>query len=75
MGLLAKFKYEQPQPQIFYGALAEDTVAMCADLYSDTTGKDLTGTFVVDVGGGPGFFADHFTAVGARYAVRRNRRG
>lgn len=69
VGLLAKFKYEQPEPEIFYGALAEDTVAMCADLYRDSTGKDLTGTLVVDVGGGPGFFADYFTAVGARYAV------
>ncbi len=69
VSLLAKFKYEQPQPEIFYGALAEDTLAMCADLYADVTEKDLADTFVVDVGGGPGFFADHFTNVGARYAV------
>lgn len=74
-GLLAKFKYEQTQPDIFYGALAEDTAAMCADLYLDGSGHPLTGRKIVDVGGGPGYFAKQFTAAGASYIVIEPDRG
>ncbi|HEY5844524.1 MAG TPA: SAM-dependent methyltransferase, partial [Mycobacterium sp.] len=31
--LLAEFRFEQPDPARFYGALAQDTSAMVADLW------------------------------------------
>lgn len=65
--LLGTFKYEQTQPDIFYGAIAEDSMAMVRDLYAGTTGHGLAGTLVLDVGGGPGYFADAFAAAGAQY--------
>ncbi|MCV7192279.1 class I SAM-dependent methyltransferase [Mycolicibacterium brumae] len=66
--LLGEFRYEQPDPDRFYGALADDTAAMTADLWAGAhAGADLGGTTVLDVGGGPGYFADAFAARGARY--------
>ena len=65
--LLGEFRYEQPDPARFYGAIAADTAVLVADLYRGATGRDLSGTLVLDVGGGPGYFADEFAARGARY--------
>lgn len=67
VGLLGDFRHEQSAPELFYGALARDTVDLIGDLYADLTDRDLTGTTVVDVGGGPGYFAEVFGAAGARY--------
>ena len=60
--LLSEFRYEQSDPARFYGALAEDTVAMVGDLW----GARPAGT-VLDVGGGPGYFASAFTDAGWNY--------
>ena len=65
--LLGEFRYEQPDPARFYGAIAADTAVLVADLHGGATGRDLSGTLVLDVGGGPGYFADEFAARGARY--------
>jgi SAM-dependent methyltransferase len=65
--LLGSFRFEQIDPARFYGGIAADTAALVADFYRDLTGADLTGTTVLDVGGGPGYFADEFGARGARY--------
>ncbi|MFV0494911.1 class I SAM-dependent methyltransferase [Mycobacterium sp.] len=65
--LLSEFRYEQSEPARFYGALAADTVAMLGDLWQGLTGADLAGTTVLDVGGGPGYFASAFATAGARY--------
>ena len=62
-GLLNDFRFEQTDPERFYSALARDSVELIADLYPDP----LDGAVVVDVGGGPGYFADGFRARGARY--------
>lgn len=59
--LVRAFGKEQSEPAVFYGALAEDSVRQ-ARCYAD-----LRGAIMVDVGGGPGFFADAFTAAGATY--------
>ncbi|MFT3660868.1 MAG: class I SAM-dependent methyltransferase [Gordonia sp. (in: high G+C Gram-positive bacteria)] len=61
--LLHEFGYEQSEPDRFYSALAEDTAQMVAALHPEP----LDGAAVLDVGGGPGFFADAFTARGADY--------
>lgn len=61
VGLLGQFRYEQSDPARFYGALAEDTAAMVDDLWQRTPGT------VLDVGGGPGYFAAAFTDAGWRY--------
>ncbi|GAA4948769.1 class I SAM-dependent methyltransferase [Streptomonospora halophila] len=58
--LFAAFRQEQADPDRFYGTLARDTVAQ---LRSYTR---LEGAVVVDVGGGPGYFADELRAAGAR---------
>ncbi|GAA1482043.1 class I SAM-dependent methyltransferase [Gordonia sinesedis] len=60
-GLLNDFRFEQSDPARFYGALAVDTAAMVGVF------ADLDGAVVVDVGGGPGYFADEFRTRGARY--------
>ncbi|MBO0855268.1 MAG: class I SAM-dependent methyltransferase [Nocardia sp.] len=65
--LLSSFRFEGSDPARFYGGVAADTVDLVADFYRDLTGRDLTGTTIVDVGGGPGYFAERFTAAGARY--------
>lgn len=65
--LLSEFRYEQPDPARFYGALAADTAAMVSDLWRATHGEPLSGRTLLDVGGGPGYFATAFTAAGVHY--------
>jgi SAM-dependent methyltransferase len=65
--LLGQFRYEQRDPARFYGALAEDTAAMVADLWLDANGTSPAGRTVLDVGGGPGYFAAAFADAGLRY--------
>jgi SAM-dependent methyltransferase len=60
-GLLSAFRVEQTDPDRFYTALAADSVEQIGCL------TDLSGAHVLDVGGGPGYWADAFAAAGARY--------
>ena len=65
--LLAEFRFEQSDPDRFYGALAADTVAMVTDLWTSVTRSSPTGATLLDVGGGAGYFASAFTDAGIRY--------
>ncbi|MEB4209010.1 class I SAM-dependent methyltransferase [Mycobacterium sp. 94-17] len=65
--LLSEFRYEQPDPARFYGALATDTAAMVSDLWRGAHGDPPSGRTLLDVGGGPGYFAAAFTDAGVRY--------
>ncbi|WP_020384623.1 class I SAM-dependent methyltransferase [Corynebacterium doosanense] len=65
--LLRSFRHEQPRPDLFYGGLAEDTAQLVEALLLDARGHHLAGRAVLDVGGGPGYFADAFAARGAWY--------
>lgn len=65
--LLRSFRFEQSDPDRFYGPLAEDTAAMVADLWAGRTQSGHSGRTVLDVGGGPGYFATAFTDAGWRY--------
>ncbi len=65
--LLSEFRFEQRDPDRFYGALAADTVAMVTDLWLSAGGSAPTGLTLLDVGGGPGYFASAFTDAGLRY--------
>jgi SAM-dependent methyltransferase len=65
--LLGQFQYEQRDPARFYGALAADTAAMVTDLWRDTNGTAPAGRTVLDVGGGPGYFAAAFAGAGLQY--------
>jgi SAM-dependent methyltransferase len=65
--LLSQFRFEQSEPARFYGALAADTVAMVTDLWTGVTGGAVAGRTVLDVGGGPGYFASAFDDAGLRY--------
>jgi SAM-dependent methyltransferase len=65
--LLGEFRYEQRAPARFYGALAQDTAAMVSDLWQGTHETAPAGRTVLDVGGGPGYFADAFAAHGLSY--------
>ncbi len=56
------FTQEQTRPEVFYGALARDSVEMLQEL------MDLRGATVVDVGAGPAEFARTFREAGAHYA-------
>jgi len=60
--LFRAFRVEQTDPDHFYSLLALDSIR--------EVGRwcDLDGATVLDVGGGPGYFADAFAAAGARYA-------
>lgn len=62
VALLKAFRVEQTDPDRFYSLLAADTVREVSRY------ADLKGAAIVDVGGGPGYFADAFRAAGARYA-------
>jgi SAM-dependent methyltransferase len=59
--LLRAFRVEQTDPDRFYGLLARDSVQQVRDY------TELAGRLVVDVGGGPGYFAAEFRRAGARY--------
>ena len=65
--LLSAFRFEQRDPDRFYGALAADTAAMVTDLWPSAGGSAPTGLTLLDVGGGPGYFASAFTDAGLRY--------
>ncbi|BBY58735.1 class I SAM-dependent methyltransferase [Mycolicibacterium sarraceniae] len=65
--LLAEFRHEQPDPARFYGALAADTAGMVTDLWQATHADNPSGQTLVDVGGGPGYFATAFTDAGWHY--------
>src|SRR5882757_2002230 len=65
--LLGPFRYERRDPARFYGAVAQDTAAMVTDLWRDTNGASQAGRTVLDVGGGPGYFAAAFADAGLRY--------
>jgi SAM-dependent methyltransferase len=65
--LLGEFRFEQSDPARFYGALAEDTVALVSSLWTALHGSSPAGRTVVDVGGGPGYFATAFAAAGLEY--------
>jgi SAM-dependent methyltransferase len=61
--LFRAFRVEQTDPDRFYGLLAADSARQVAGY------ADLDGATVLDVGGGPGYFADAFRAKGARYVA------
>jgi SAM-dependent methyltransferase len=65
--LLTEFRFEQSDPARFYGALAADTATMVNDLWQATTGTPAAGRTLLDVGGGPGYFADAFAEHGIGY--------
>jgi SAM-dependent methyltransferase len=61
--LFRDFRVEQTDPDRFYGALAADSVEQLSRFHP------LAGSTVLDVGGGPGYFADAFRGAGARYVA------
>ncbi len=65
--LLSQFRYEQSDPDRFYGALAADTAAMVGDLWRAAHGDSPAGRTLLDVGGGPGYFAAAFADAGVGY--------
>jgi SAM-dependent methyltransferase len=65
--LLSEFRYEQPDPARFYRTLATDTAAMVSDLWRSAHGESPAGRSLLDVGGGPGYFAAAFADAGVRY--------
>ena len=65
--LLSQFRYEQPDPARFYGAVAEDTAAMVTDLWHHATGTPPASRTLLDVGGGPGYFGAAFADAGLHY--------
>lgn len=65
--LLSEFRYEQSDPARFYGALAADTVAMVSDLWRAAHADSPAGRTLLDVGGGPGYFATAFARAGLDY--------
>lgn len=65
--LLWQFRYERSDPARFYGALAADTAAMVTDSWRAVHGATPAGCTVLDVGGGPGYFAEAFTGAGLTY--------
>ncbi|MGH3459380.1 class I SAM-dependent methyltransferase [Aeromicrobium sp.] len=61
--LLRAFRVEQSDPDHFYGTLAADSVGQVRSY------APLDRQWVLDVGGGPGYFAKAFRAAGARYTA------
>ncbi|WP_244242271.1 class I SAM-dependent methyltransferase [Nocardioides seonyuensis] len=59
--LFRAFRLEQTQPDVFYGALAADSVGHVGQY------ADLAGCRMLDVGGGPGYFRQAFEGAGASY--------
>lgn len=62
IALFRAFLREQSDPDQFYATLATDTVGQVDRLVR------LSGSLVLDVGGGPGYFAGAFRSAGAVYA-------
>ncbi len=65
--LLSQFRFEQSDPARFYTSLADDTVEMIGDLWRGTHSEAAAGRTVLDVGGGPGYFAAAFEGAGFDY--------
>jgi SAM-dependent methyltransferase len=65
--LLGEFRFEQRDPARFYGALADDTVTLVTSLWTSVHGTAPTGCTLLDVGGGPGYFATAFDDAGYQY--------
>ena len=61
VSLFRAFLREQTDPNFFYGVLAADSSRQLGEHVS------LDGATVLDVGGGPGYFADAFRSEGAVY--------
>lgn len=61
VALFRAFRVEQSDPDRFYGELAADSARQVGQF------ADLAGATVLDVGGGPGYFASAFRAAGATY--------
>jgi ubiquinone/menaquinone biosynthesis C-methylase UbiE len=59
--LFRAFLKEQSEPDYFYQVLADDSVGQLSEYVR------LNGRTVLDVGGGPGYFADAFRAAGGVY--------
>lgn len=59
--LFRAFLVEQTEPEVFYGALAQDSAELLADH------ANLAGLTVLDVGAGPDEFAEEFERRGATY--------
>jgi SAM-dependent methyltransferase len=59
--LFRAFQVEQTDPDRFYGLLARDSVELVSGY------EPLAGRLLLDVGGGPGYFADAFRDAGATY--------
>lgn len=67
LGLLKDVQVEQSDPNRFYSHLAQDTAQLIEALSLDVTGTSLDNLKILDVGGGPGYFAEEFTNRGATY--------
>lgn len=61
VALFGAFRVEQTDPERFYGLLARDSVRQVGQYVA------LAGRSVLDVGGGPGYFASAFETAGATY--------
>jgi SAM-dependent methyltransferase len=61
VGLFRAFRAEQSDPERFYRSLAQDSAAQL-ELFVPLAGRTL-----LDIGGGPGYFAQAFRDRGARY--------
>jgi SAM-dependent methyltransferase len=61
--LFRLFRLEQSDPERFYSALAADSVEQLADF------APLPGARILDLGGGPGYFAAAFERAGAHYVA------
>lgn len=59
--LFKAFRLEQSKPEVFYSELANDAAAQVEQFAS------LQNATLLDVGGGPGYFAEAFSRAGARY--------
>jgi len=59
--LYRAFRVERTDPDHFYGLLARDSVGQVRQY------EPLDGRLVLDVGGGPGYYASAFRTAGARY--------
>src|ERR1044072_7189925 len=65
--LLGEFRFEQRDPARFYGALAEDTAEIITALWQAEHDAAPAGRTLLDVGGGPGYFASAFAREGFTY--------